>query len=113
MPAALEADLRRLAEEELGPIEPLLGVARKEPGKAGKPPLARAERHQKEVEETLKSLLERLEPWSGAGEVRGEARSILSELRRLMDLLNQMQQSQQPGVVGATRRFASRNEERA
>jgi len=104
---AVESDLDRLAKEELGPIEPLIGVARKEqqkgPNSAAQPSLARAERHQKEVEETLKSVLERLEPWSGAGEVRGEARSILSELRKQLELLGQLQQEQKPGTVGGKR----------
>ena len=101
------ADLKRLSEEELGPIEPLIAAARNELAKtttpAGRQALNRAEGHQKEVEETLRSLLERLEPWSGAGEMRGEARSILSELRRQIELLQQMQAAQKPGVVGEKR----------
>jgi DNA repair exonuclease SbcCD ATPase subunit len=104
---AMFADLKRLAEEELGPIEPLIATARadldKSPMAAGKQALTRAEGHQKEVEETLRSLLERLEPWSGAGEMRGEARSILSDLRRQLEMLQQMQQSQKPGILGAKR----------
>ncbi len=104
---AMFADLKRLAEEELGPIEPLIAAARRELDKtatpAGKQSLTRAERHQKEVEETLRSLLERLEPWSGAGEMRGEARSLLSELRRQIELLQQMQAEQKPGIMGAKR----------
>ena len=101
------SDLKRLADEELAPIEPLIAAARRDldkaPNPAGKQALTRAEGHQKEVEETLRSLLERLEPWSGAGEMRGEARSILSELRRQIELLQQMQQAQKPGVLGAKR----------
>ena len=103
---ALAAELNRLAEEELSPLEPLLGEARKQrEGRAGKTDrpeteagkaLARAERHQKEIEETLMSLLERLEPWSGAGEVRGEARSIRNELDKQADALNRLQQSLKP-----------------
>jgi hypothetical protein len=104
---AMLADLKRLADEELPPIEPLIGAARRDLDKtstpAGKQALNRAEAHQKEVEETLRSLLERLEPWSGAGEMRGEARSILSELRRQLEMLQQMQQAQKPGVMGAKR----------
>jgi hypothetical protein len=80
-------ELERLATEELDPIEPLIAEGRKEqrpgaPARGGNQPLARAERHQQEVEETLQALLERLEPWSAASEVRGEARSLLGELRR-------------------------------
>ncbi len=47
--------------------------------------LEQAEWHQRQVEEGLSGLLERLEPWSGAGAIRGEARELLNELRRLME----------------------------
>ena len=97
---ALADDLKRLADEEIEPIEPLLGTARKENDKLA---LTRAERHQKEVDETIRSLLERLEPWSGAGEVRGEARSILSELRKQIELNAQQLRSQKPTEVGSKR----------
>lgn len=104
---AIVGDLQRLANEELPPIEPLIATARnqldKSPTPAGKQAMARAEGHQKEVEQTLRALLERLAPFSGADEMRGEARSILSEIRRQLELLQQMQQEQKPGVVGAKR----------
>jgi hypothetical protein len=85
-------ELERLAAEELEPIEPLLTGARKEnelaaerprpdKGKAG--PLAEALGHQEEVEKTLGELLARLEPWSTTREMKGEARSILEEERKL------------------------------
>ena len=55
------------------------------------------------MEETLKSLLERLEPWSGAGEVRGEARSILGEMGRLLEQIQQLKDQQKPGMSGTKR----------
>lgn len=91
--ATVANELARLAREELAPIEPLLNSARENPapadekneGKVKKDPLAEAERHQNEVEKTLDALLQRLEPWSGANEVRGETRSLLDELQRLQN----------------------------
>src|SRR5262245_19352648 len=81
------AELDRLAAEELEPLEADLSVARKrpEPKDSAAAPLGRVEKRQKEVEQTLLSLLERLEPWSGAGEIRGEARSLLNDLKRQME----------------------------
>src|SRR5262249_5377612 len=46
-------------------------------------PLAEALKHQQEVEQTLKKLLQRLEPWSGANEIRGETRALLDEQEKL------------------------------
>jgi hypothetical protein len=81
------AELGRLATEEFEPLEADLADARKATGPKDSPlgPLAKAEKHQKEVEQTLMSLLERLEPWSGAAGIRGEARSVLNETRRQVD----------------------------
>jgi hypothetical protein len=81
------ADLARLANEELEPLEIDLAAARRPPESKESPlaPLSRAEKRQKEVEQTLLSLLERLEPWSGAGEVRGEARSVLNDTKRQIE----------------------------
>lgn len=84
-------ELERLAREELDPIEPLLTNARKESELAGDKPqpkgkdgaLAQALDHQEEVKKTLGQLLEKLEPWSTTREVKGEARAILEEERRL------------------------------
>src|SRR5262249_60083702 len=45
--------------------------------------LAEARRHQEEVEKTLTDLLTRMEPWSSAREVKGEAGRILQEQRGL------------------------------
>ena len=49
------------------------------------------------------SLLERLEPWSGAGEARGEARSILSEMRAQARLLDELRLNQKSAISGAKR----------
>jgi hypothetical protein len=103
---AVDADLHRLADEELSPAESLLGQARKEHDQLNgnvAAPLLRAARHQKEIDETLMSLLERLQPWSGAGEVRGEARSILSELRAQAALLDEFRLNQKASMSGAKR----------
>lgn len=81
------AELNRLATEELEPLEADLAAARRTTGPKESPAasLAKAEKRQKEVEQTLMSLLERLEPWSGAAAIRGEARSVLNELKRQMN----------------------------
>lgn len=80
------AELKRLADEELEPLEADLAAARKpEPNQSPAAPLGRAEKHQKEVEQTLRALLERLEPWSGAGAIRGEARGLLGDLKRQIE----------------------------
>jgi hypothetical protein len=85
-------ELERLAAEELEPIEPLLTNARKENELAAERPkpekgkpgaLSEALGHQEEVEKTLAELLARLEPWSTTREVKGEARAILEEERKL------------------------------
>src|SRR5439155_25790845 len=40
-------------------------------------------KHQQEAEKTIDSLLQRLEPWSGANELRGETRALLTEQEKL------------------------------
>jgi hypothetical protein len=81
------AELGRLAREELDPLEADLAAARQptDPKESAAAPLGKAEKRQKEVEQTILSLLERLEPWAGAGEVRGDARSVLNEVKRQID----------------------------
>lgn len=86
-------ELDRLTENELEQIEPRLTDARKqnEAGakrdavKDGKNPLQEARAHQEEVSNTLGNLLKLMEPWSDTREMRGEARSILEEQRRLAE----------------------------
>jgi hypothetical protein len=81
------AELGRLAREELDPLEAELAAARQptDPKESQTAPLGRAEKRQKEVEQTMLSLLERLEPWAGAGEIRGDARSVLNDVKRQID----------------------------
>jgi hypothetical protein len=94
-------ELDRLAREELEQVEPLLNSAREMPesgeskkpdgakpdpmkiGEKSKEPLADALKHQQEVEQTLEQLLQRLEPWSGANEIRGETRALLNEQEKI------------------------------
>ena len=92
------AELARLANEEFEPLEADLSAARKA-GETKEPPaapLARAEKRQKEVEQTFLSLLERLEPWSGTGEIRGETRGVLNDLKRQMESGQKLGQSVPP-----------------
>jgi hypothetical protein len=86
-------ELDRLAREELNQIEPRLTGARKEnevalqkekppkPGRNGT--LGEARQHQEEVENTLNSLLKLLEPWGHINQVKGEAKAILQEQKKL------------------------------
>ncbi len=83
---AAGAELKRLADEELEPLEADLAGARKvDPKQSPAAPLSRAEKRQKGVENTLQSLIEQLEPWSGAGQIRGEARGLLGEIKRQIE----------------------------
>ncbi|HEV3261541.1 MAG TPA: hypothetical protein VG013_32120 [Gemmataceae bacterium] len=86
------AELARLAREELGQIEPRLATARKDnenathpkkPTKGTKGPLGEAREHQEEVEDTLNNLLKLMEPWGSINEVKGEAKAIQDEQRKL------------------------------
>jgi hypothetical protein len=88
----IRSELDRLAENELEKIEPRLTNARKQQEAAAKPadkqekaPLSEARQHQEEVQNTLSALLKLLEPWSSTRELKGEARSILQEQRKLGD----------------------------
>jgi hypothetical protein len=93
---AVAADLSRLAEQNLDPVEPLLGSARQEADKAatgGKPDpkkvaddLKRAVRQQQAAEANLDEMLKRLEQWGGAGEVRAEARALKEQLKKTGEL---------------------------
>lgn len=88
----LAQELDRVAREELEQIESLLSNARKENELASNPrvpepnrrgPLDDAVKHQGEVHKTLNDLLALLEPWSQIREIKGEARNILDQQRRL------------------------------
>ncbi|HEY1378937.1 MAG TPA: hypothetical protein VGF55_19200, partial [Gemmataceae bacterium] len=74
---ALASELDRLNREELSQVEPLLSQARKEKGpvppdarKGG--PLPKAVEHQRETERTLRDLLDQMQPWTDARELRSE-----------------------------------------
>ena len=112
---AVANELDRLGREELQPIEPLLNAAREsadagedkkpnqqKPGNSKKEdqksPLAEALKHQEEVEQTLRELLQRLEPWSGANEVRGETRALLNEQQKLNEQTGNLEQKLTPGA---------------
>lgn len=55
-------------------------------------PLAEALKRQRNVEQSLEQLLQRLESWSGANEVRSETRSLLDEQRRMTQQTEQLDQ---------------------
>jgi hypothetical protein len=101
------AELERLAREELEPIEPLLTASREE-SESSKPnepnldksraSLEEAVRHQQEVEQTLAKLLQRLEPWSGANEVRGETRAMLTEQEKVTEQTAELAEQMRPRI---------------
>jgi hypothetical protein len=95
------AELGRLARENLEQIEPRLTEARKEnesasdrkpPKPAEKGPLGEARQNQEEVENTLNELLKLLEPWGHINQVKGEAKAILQEQRRLAEQTKNLDQ---------------------
>jgi hypothetical protein len=87
-------ELNRISDQNLENAEPLLSSAKQNAearDAEGKPKpdskkltedLNKAVKEQKSVEEGLSNLLERLEEWGGAGEVRGEARALKDQLQR-------------------------------
>lgn len=103
------AGLERLTRERLDQIESRLGEARKnaETSHEGAPPageknaLAEARRHQEEVSRALKGLLNLLEPWSATSEVKGEARAILDEQRKLARDVERLGKHIPPGTSRA------------
>lgn len=78
----LSADLVRLAQRDLDPIEPLIASAKQEADKPNPDPkktaddLRKAVGRQKAAETNLDGLLKLLEQWGGAGEVKAEARAL-------------------------------------
>src|SRR5579864_4383445 len=110
------SELERLGREELEPIEPLLTASREEiesskPDKPNEPTqdksresLEEAVRHQGEVEQTLAKMLQRLEPWSGANEVRGEARAMLTEQEKVAEQTEELAQKMDKDRRGLDRK---------
>ena len=101
------AELTRLVAEELDVIEPSLSVARAEHDKGtsgrAQAALEDAARHQHEIQNTILSLVERLEPGSGTGEIQGELRSIIGELRKQMQTLEETKRSAPQNMTGSQR----------
>jgi hypothetical protein len=101
------AELGRLSRENLEQIEPRLTEARKEnesPSPDRKPPkpgekgaLGEARQNQEEVENTLNELLKLLEPWGHINQVKGEAKNILQEQRRLAEQTKNLDQKETVG----------------
>ncbi|OWK38320.1 hypothetical protein [Fimbriiglobus ruber] len=91
-------DLGRIVDQHLDGAETPLAAGRQEsekPGPANAPDakklaelLTKANGHQKDAEDALAKLLERLEQWGGAGEVRGEARAAQDQLARATEQAN-------------------------
>jgi len=94
---AVADELGRIADQPLEAAEPLLNAARQEaetPGPNGAPKpdpkklndlLTKATKQQKAAEDGFDNLLQRLEQWGDAGEIRGEARNLKDQLNRAGD----------------------------
>jgi hypothetical protein len=87
----LAADLTRLAQQNLDPVEPLVASAKQE-ADAAKPDtkkanddLRKAVGRQKAAEANLDGMLKLLEQWGGAGEVKAEARALRELLGKAGD----------------------------
>ena len=86
---AVADDLGRLADQPLDAADPPLAAARQLAADPDGPPdpeklaglLGRAGAHQRAAEAGFEGVLERLEQWAGAGEVRGEARAMKDQLQ--------------------------------
>ena len=78
----LSADLARLAQRDLDPVEPLIASAKQEAdkpnpdSKKAADELRKAIGRQKAAETNLDGMLKLLEQWGGAGEVKAEARAL-------------------------------------
>jgi hypothetical protein len=86
------AELKRLENNELTPIEQGLNEVRRHQQnsgseakmkKANQGPLSEVRQHQEEVETTLGELLQLLEPSGSANEIQAEARALLLEQKKL------------------------------
>jgi hypothetical protein len=103
----VSAELGRLARENLDQIEPRLTEARKgnesassdhkppQPGEKGQ--LGEARQNQEEVENTLNELLKLLEPWGHINQVKGEAKAILQDQRRLSEQTKNLDKAETRG----------------
>lgn len=88
---AVARALARLDDEHLQQVPQDLAAAKQAAEKAAadpkavKDPLARAEKHQRGVTEGLDAALEQLERWAGAGELRGDVRSVKDQVAKAGD----------------------------
>ena len=89
---AIAGELNRLADQSLEAAEAGLSAAKQEAEKPGTPDpkkvaegLKQAAASQPAAAKSLKAVLERLEQWGGAGEVRGEARNLKDEVAKAGD----------------------------
>lgn len=84
-------ELDRLAQEELDSITTEFGTAKRLTDPAAKETaLKKIAEKQRSVDRALTELIERLEPWSGAGEIRGEARNLASDLKKAAEQARQL-----------------------
>lgn len=92
---AVAGELQRLTDQHLETAEPQVARARQEADKAGvgqKPDakklselLTKARSTQRAAEASLDAILERLEQWGGASEVRGQAKNLKETIERLIE----------------------------
>lgn len=100
-------ELGRTADRDLGTIEQNLTEARQLAAQPLKPEqgeqlgdfLRKAGRHQKNVEDTVTSLLDLLSQWGGAGEIRGEARVLKDSILRQLAANDQLKDRVPEGKV--------------
>ena len=84
-------ELGRLADQEFEPLAGDFARARREADpKTRKEAMEKIAGRQRETEKTLKELVDRLEPWSGAGEVRGDARNLSQDIKRQAERTNEL-----------------------
>lgn len=110
--------LVRLSDRDLPVIEPTFTDARQlgsQPAKAGQEKLVpemlkRAARHQKAVEDGLTDLLDILNVWGGAVEIRGEARVLRDFIQRQ---LAEIEKLERPAPAGELDRAGTRADQAA
>ena len=90
---AIAGELNRLADQSLEAAEAGLGAAKQEAEKPGATDpkkvaegLRQAAANQPAAAKSFAKVLERLEQWGGAGEVRGEARTVKDDVTKAGDL---------------------------
>ena len=86
---AVAADLARIADQNLDPIDQALAKAKNETEKGPKPDakkiaeeLKTAVKEQKAAETTLDLVLKQLEQWAGPGELRAEAMNLKDQVNK-------------------------------